>query len=33
LIYFFRPKINPKISFVILLAQFVFFVALYFLIT
>ena len=33
LIYFFRPKINPKISAVILLAQFVFFVALYFLIT
>ncbi|SHF88761.1 putative membrane protein [Flavobacterium segetis] len=33
LIYFFSPKINAKISFVVLLAQFVFFVSLYFLIT
>ena len=33
IIYVFKPKINPKISFVVLIAQFVFFVVLYALIT
>ena len=33
IIYYFRPKINTKISFVIFIAQFLFFGALYFLIT
>jgi putative membrane protein len=33
IIYSFRPKINPKISFVVLFAQFAFFIALYFAIT
>jgi putative membrane protein len=32
IIYYFRPKINPKISFVVFIAQFLFFGVLYFLI-